>query len=368
MDRLDVVVLGGGIIGCALAEELARRGQRVAVVERGRVGAEASSAAAGILAAQMDVPRPGPFFDLCQVARRMYPSWVAHLERGLGRSVGFQADGSLFLVDTPRGEAAMARQARWQRSRGLRVERWSPAQVRRQEPVVDGRFRCGWFFPAEAQVDNVALMAALALACRAAGVSLRERTVVRRLLIRAGRVRGVETDGGPLAAPVVVNCLGSWAALGGNFPVRLPVEPARGQILVFQAPKRFVHRAVMSPHAYLVQRRDGRLLVGSTIERVGFQKALTLEGMAGILQGAQRMSRALDSCTFLGAWAGFRPHTPDQKPILGRTTVEGLYVATGHFRHGILLAPVTATCMADLILTGRAPFPPAPFSLARFRC
>ena len=367
MATFDVIVLGGGIIGCALAEELARRGRRVAVVERGYVGAEASSAAAGILASQMDVPRPGPFFDLCQAARRMYPSWVARLERGLGRSVGFQVDGSLFLVDTARGEAVMARQARWQRARGLRVERWSPAQVRRQEPVVDGRFRCGWFFPAEAQIDNVALMAALAHVCRAAGVSLREQTVVRRLRIRPGRVRGVETDAGPLTAPVVVNCLGSWAELGGAFPVRLPVEPARGQILVFQAPKRLVRRAVLSPHAYLVQRRDGRLLVGSTIERVGFEKALTLAGMAGILNGVRRMTSVVDHSPLLDAWAGFRPQTPDHQPILGETPVEGLYVATGHFRHGILLAPVTACLMTDLIVTGRSAFDLSPFAATRFQ-
>ena len=366
MARLDVIVLGGGIIGCALAEELSRRGQRVAVVEQGRVGAEASSAAAWILAAQMDVPRPGPFFELCQAARRMYPAWVARLERSAGRSVGLHADGILFLVDTLRGEAAMTRQARWQRARGLRVERWSPAEVRRREPAVDGRFRRGFFFPTEAQIDNVALMEALALACRRAGVILREQTSARRLLIRGGRVRGIDTDRGPLEAPVVVNCLGSWANMGGTLPVRLPVEPARGQILVFQAPRRLVRRAVMSPHAYMVQRRDGRLLIGSTIERVGFRKALTLEGMSCILNGVRRMTSALDGSAFIDAWAGFRPCTADQKPILGTTPIEGFYVATGHFRHGILLAPVTARVMADLILTGRSPLDLRQFSSARF--
>jgi glycine oxidase len=366
MPRYDAIVLGGGIIGCALAEELARRGQRVAVLERGRAGAEASSAAAGILAAHMDVPRPGPFFELCQAARRLYPAWVARLERRAGWSVGFHGDGILFLVDTPRGEAVMARQVRWQRLRGLRVERWSPAEIRRKEPAVDGRFRRGFFFPTEAQVDNVLLMNALALACRAAGATVRERTAVRRLLVRGGRVRGVDTDDGALHAPVVANCLGSWANLGGTFPIRLPVEPARGQILAFRAPPRLLRRAVMSAHAYLVQRRDGRLLVGSTIERVGFQKALTLEGMHHILCGARTMSTAIDRCAFLEAWAGFRPYTPDRKPILGKTRVEGLYVATGHFRHGILLAPVTATLMADLILDGRSTFNLDPFSPNRF--
>ncbi|MBI3330705.1 MAG: glycine oxidase ThiO [Candidatus Omnitrophica bacterium] len=364
--RDDVIVLGGGIIGCALAEELARRGQRVVVLERGAIGAEASAAAAGILAAQMDLPRPGPFFELCQRARALYPRWVRHLERRSGLRVGYHVDGILSLAATEREADAMGRQARWQRRMGLRVERWTSREVRRREPAIDGSFRCGFYFPTEAQVDNVRLMRALAVAARKAGVALRERTAVRHVLIRGGRVAGVATARGRMSAPVVVNCLGSWAAMGGAFPVPLPVEPARGQMLAFRGPRGLVRRAVMSERAYVVQRRDGRLLVGSTIERAGFEKALTLEGMQVILSGLRRMSGALAACPFLEAWAGFRPRTPDDLPILGGTPIEGLSVATGHFRHGILLAPITAKLLADLILRGRPSCHLAPFSLDRF--
>lgn len=362
----DVIVLGGGIIGCALAEELGRRGQRVVIVERGRIGQEASSAAAGILAAQMDVPRPGPLFDLCQAARRLYPRWVEHLERRTGLSVGYHVDGILYLALTGREDHAMHRQMRWQGREGLRLERWSPKEVRQHEPAVDGRIKRGYHFPTEAQVDNAVLMQALAAACRTASVAVMEQAAIRRVIVDQQEVRGVETGRGELAAPVVINCLGSWAALGGAFPVPLPVEPARGQLLVFQGPKRLVRRAVMSGRAYVVQRRDGRLLAGSTVERVGFDKALTLEGMHSILSGVRHMSSLLDRCTFKEAWAGLRPLSKDQLPILGMTSIRGLYVATGHFRHGILLAPVTATLMADLILRGRAPFNLSPFSPARF--
>jgi glycine oxidase len=367
MSRFDILVLGGGIIGTALAEELARHGRRVVVIERSEIGREASSAAAGILSSQFDLPSPGPLFDLCQAARRMYPRWVEHLERRSGRSVEYREDGILYLAMSGREESRMKRQARWQRKLGLKVDEWSPQEVRRHEPAIDGRIRRGFRFPTEGQVDNVRLMEALATACRRAGVELRERTSVRRLLLRARAIRGVETDHGALEAPIVINCLGSWASMGGAFPVPLPVEPARGQMLAFRGPKRFVRHVVMSERAYVVQRRDGRLLVGSTVEHVGFEKALTFEGLHAILSGLRRMSGLLSPCTFLEAWAGLRPYTKDKLPILGKTSIDGLYVATGHFRHGILLAPVTASLMADLILRGRSSLDLSPFSPARFR-
>lgn len=369
--RCDVAVLGGGIVGCAVAEALARQRQRVVVVERARVGAEASSAAAGILSAQMDMPAPGPFFELCQAARRLYPGWIANLERRSGRRVGYRAEGLLYLAMTAREERRMAARARWQAREGLSVERWSRAEIRRREPRVDGAARCGFHFPREGQVDNVRLMQALARACRRSGVILLEQTSVRRLrlrggAVRSGTIRGVETTRGLIEAPVVVNCLGSWANLGGRFPLALPIQPARGQMLAFRGPKGLFHRPVMSERAYVVQRADGRLLVGSTVEFVGFEKALTLEGIQTILSGLRRMSSALTRCTFLEAWAGFRPCTPDALPVLGETRIHGLYVATGHFRHGILLAPITARLMAELILRGRPSHDLTPFSPLRF--
>ena len=366
MNRRDVIILGGGIIGCSLAEELARRGRRVVVLDRGRPGAEASSAAAGILSAQMDVPRPGAFFELCQAARRLYPGWVRRLERASGIRTEYRTTGILYLAQTAAQRDRMAHRAAWQRRRGLRVERWTPAQVRRKEPAVDGAILQGFCFPSEGHLDNVALMQALIRACRRAGVSIQPAGRVRRVLVRRGAVAGVETDQGAVHAPVVVNCLGSWADLGGRFPVRVPVEPARGQMLALRAPRGLVGRPVISDRAYMVQRRDGRLIVGSTIERAGFEKRLTLEGIHAILCGLRRLSRPASACAFLEAWAGFRPRTPDDQPLLGSTGVDGLYVATGHFRHGILLAPVTAQVMAELVLNGRSSFNLAPFSLTRF--
>ncbi len=367
MGRFDVIVLGGGIIGCATAWELARRGQAVAVVERGAIGAEASKAAAGILSAQMDLERPGPFFELCQVSRRMYGGWVRELERASRTPVGYHVDGILYLARTKDEAERMGRRSRWQRKRGLRVERWSPREVRRREPNVDGSIAAGFFFPTEAQVDNVAIMEALAVACRKAGVTVMDGTTAIRVLTRRRRVVGVQTSRGAYQAPVVVNCLGSWAPLMGVLP-RPAVVPARGQMLAFDAPPRLLRHVVMAEAAYGVQRRDGRLIVGSTVELVGYDRRVTLEGMAKILSGFRTMVRGeiLDRCTFVECWAGLRPCSQDRLPILGATPIEGLLVAAGHFRHGILLAPVTAALMAELILGRRPSCNLAPFSLSRF--
>ena len=374
MTRYDVVVLGGGIIGAAIAEELARSDKRVCLIERGTIGCEASKAAAGILSAQMDLEHPDAFFELCQASRTLYPSWVAHLERRAHRSVDYHVDGILYLALTDTGVRQMEARQHWQTRRGFRVERWSPQEVARREPNATEKIRAGFFFPTEAQLDNVKLMDALSVACRRAGVTVWERTQVRRVLTHRGAIVGVETSRQTCRAPIVVNCLGSWAPLvsrssGLGMRSRTPlVVPARGQMLAFAAPTRLFHHVVMSEAAYGVQRRDGRLIVGSTVEFVGFEKRLTGDGMRAILSGFHRMVRekVLDRCAFQDAWVGLRPCSRDRLPILGETSVKGLYVAIGHFRHGILLAPVTAKLIAELILRGHSSFDLSPFSLSRF--
>lgn len=351
MTRPDILILGGGIIGCALAEELARRGAHVTLLEQGLIGREASLAAAGVLCSQLDVLRPGPFFDACQEARRRYPGWIQRLRHVSGQPIEFRAGGVLYLAAYASQARRMAGRARWQRRLGCRVEALSMAAIRRLEPAIDGRFHSGFLFPMEGQVDNGQVMTALAVVCRKSRVRIREHHRVRRLLIRQGAVQGVETDRGMFSARVVVNTLGSWANLDGDFPVRLPVEPARGQILCFVGSEGLFRRPVITDRAYLVQRDDGRVLLGSTVERVGFDKSLTAQGMHAILCSARRISTKLETVRFLDAWAGLRPYAA--KPLMGPTKITGLYVATGHFRHGILLAPMAAQRMADLLLTGR---------------
>ena len=387
MGSYDVVVLGGGIIGASLAEELARRQQRVCLVERGTIGCEASTAAAGILAAQMDLEAPGPFFEFCQASRRMYPAWLRRIERAAGLSTQFRVDGILYLALTAGGVRAMEHRMRWQRTLGVRIQRWSASDVRRREPAASAGVKAGFFFPSEAQLDNAVLMQALARACRKAGVAVREQTEVKGLLWRGRAVAGVRTTRGSIRAPIVVDCLGSWGGVERNGRAlrsarhslagkddtgsvgRAVVEPARGQILVFQAPPRSLRHILMSEGAYAVQRRDGRVIVGSTVERAGYDRHVTPAGLTQIMRGFTQMVRpdTYQRWALSGFWAGLRPLTLDRLPVLGLTSTDGLYAAFGHFRHGILLAPMTAQVMADAVVRGLRPPHLAPFSPRRFR-
>jgi glycine oxidase len=282
--------------------------------------------------------------------------------------LGYHEDGILYVAFTEADVRRMEQRRRWQQARGLQVERWSCKEIARREPNVDGTIQAGFFFPTEAQVENVKLMQALAIACRAVGVTIKERTTVQRVLIRRRTVVGVQTDHGRFQAPIVVNCLGSWASRGGPSLPKLPVTPAKGQMLAFEAPKRLFRHIVMSEAAYGVQRRDGRLIVGSTVEFVGFDRHVTMDGMHQILTGFRRLAtpEAYQHAVFRSAWAGLRPCTTDRLPILGPTSLRGLYVATGHFRHGILLAPITAKLLTELILQGRPSLDLSSFSISRF--
>ncbi len=362
----DILVLGGGMIGTAIAEELARRGRRVTVLEQGTIGCEASTAAAGILSAQMDIERPGPLLDLCQASRRIYPGWARRLESASKQRVGWHEDGILWVAFNQPELRRMARRAAWQRRRGLPVETWSAFQIRHREPVVSRRVAGGFFFPTEAQLDNVKLMRALAIAARKAGVTIREGIRVSRVR-QSPRGLRVETSAGVREAKTVINCLGSWAPLDGLLP-RPPIIPARGQILCFDAPKQLFRHVVMSDRAYGVQRRDGRLIVGSTVEFVGYNRHLTLAGIQTIMSGFEEMTDGdlVGDCTLRGTWAGLRPYCEDQLPMLGPTSIPGLLLAAGHFRHGILLAPITATLIADVVTTDRCPIELVPFLPSRF--
>lgn len=364
--KFDVIVLGGGIIGASVADELSRRGQKVLLVERLQIGAEASTAAAGILAAQMDLPNPGPLFDLCQASRRMYPRWIEYLRQRSGGRVGYSVDGVVRVATTGREESILEQQVRWQKKAGLRVERWSRRDVQRQEPVLEGKFRKAYYFPTEAQVDAVSLLQALRTACMRAGVTLQEQTQVQKLLVESQGIKGVMTDKGEFHANAVVNCMGAWSHLDGKFPVHLPVQPAKGQMLAFMAPKRLFKHIVVSDKAYGVQRKDGRVLVGATVEFGGYEKGVTLEGMQNLFNGIRSLTKdAMNDCHFLDCWSGLRPHLPDELPVIGGCGIEGLFMATGHYRHGILLAPITAKLIAESFLSKPA-IDLTPFSADRF--
>ena len=357
----DVVIVGGGVVGCALARELAGRGAAVIVVERAEPGAEASGAAAGLLAPQAEGLPAGPLFDLALESRWLYPKWVEELALETGIDPGYRRCGILRGIF-----AGMAEQwdpCAWQLERGLSVERLKGeeiaalARARLSEEV-----RQAIFFPEDGLVNNRRLTRALWVAAERRGVTFAVGRTARRILARGGRCAGVQTEDATIEAPQVVNAAGAWAAFDPEFPV--PVEPVRGQIVEVQSPAPDLSIVVESEDVYVVPRGDSWLL-GSTMEHAGFEKQVTAGAIGRLIAAAARLLPSLESASFLRAWSGLRPATPDGLPVLGRGILPGLFLATGHYRNGILLAPVTALALADEI-AGTSSRDLAPFSIERF--
>lgn len=364
--RNDTVIVGGGLIGCALAAELASRGQRVTVVERGEPGDEASGAAAGMLTPQAEAQEPGAFFQFALQSRALYPDWADTLLQETGIDVGYRRTGLLQCVFGEPAEATLRASSLWQREAGL------AAEDREREALsgeLGGRLspevRSAVFFPQEAAVDPRALVRAVWLSALRRGVRVLTGISVRRFRIRGGVCRGVETDAGSIEAESTVDAAGAWAAFDPDATFSIPVDPVRGQLVKLRVEGAPLETLVGSEDVYLVPRPDGTVILGSTVERVGFRKAVTAEAVSRLIAAAIRLVPSLGRAQFASAWSGLRPGTPDGLPLLGDSPVRGLVLATGHFRNGILLAPATARALADR-LTGRASPDLSAFSILRF--
>jgi glycine oxidase len=364
----DVAIIGGGIMGCAVALRLALRGVAVTVIERGIPGAEASSAAAGILGPQMEADGSGPLLDLGLRSRALYPALAAELRDATGIDIGYVKSGVLAVAIDGAGAAELTARRAWQTARGLRVESLTAEQLHALEPNLGPEVRAALRFPDDAQVNARELARAFSQAAAAAGARFLQGRYVRRVLVRGGVALGVELDGEELASGAVVVAAGSWSGLveGAGVPATV-VRPARGQLASIETrPPLFRHVLSVHGRGYLVPRRDGTVLAGSTVEMAGFRKEVTVGGLAQILGLARVLVPALNDAPVTGSWSNFRPYTEDHLPVLGLTPVRGLVLATGHFRNGILLAPVTAEAIAELVATGTSAVDLTPFSVLRF--
>ena len=358
----DVAIVGGGIMGCAVALRLAQRGLRVTVIERGIPGAEASSAAAGILGPQMEAEGPGPLLELGLRSRALYPALAAELHDVTGIDVGYAKSGVLAVALTDHEEQELVTRRTWQTARGLRVESFSAAAVRELEPALSPEVRAAIRFVDDAQVSARELARAFSQAAAAAGARFLQGRYVRRVIVAGGVATGVELDGEILPAGVVVVAAGSWSSLveGGGVPGQV-VRPARGQMVSIETrPPLFRHVVSVHGLGYLVPRRDGTVLAGSTVEMAGFRKEVTVGGLAQILGMARALVPALADAAVTATWSNFR------LPVLGHSPIHGLVLATGHYRNGILLAPITAWAIAELVASGQSSIDLAPFSVSRF--
>jgi glycine oxidase len=369
-ERFDVVIVGGGIVGCAAAYHLAARGGvRVALLERGgEVGGESTRAAAGILNPFYAASEPSPFFDFCVEAHALYHTLVPELRDLTGIDPRFLEWGVLGLLLDADDEKAAAEKIQWQRERGLSVERLTPEEALRREPAVTREIRGALYFPQDFHIDSGLLVEALAEAARRRGTDVRLGAAVTGLLREGERVTGVETETGRIAAGSVVLAAGAWCApLGRLIGREIKVEPARGQIVVMGARETFTRTVVYAKEQYVVPRPDGEVIVGSTLEFEGFDKRATAEGIRWVLDRAIEMVPGLRDLTFKSVLSGLRPYSPDTLPILGSfEDVPGLIIATGHSRKGILLGPFSGKVVADLILDGKTAVPLEPYSPQRF--
>ena len=368
----DVVVIGGGVIGLAVARSLSQRGVRdVILVERAGLGAESSHAAGGMLAVQAETDRADAFLDLTIVSRDLYPAFADQLREETGIDIELERSGTLYLAFTEEDEREIEHRYRWQRSAGLTVERLTGDEARRLEPCISSSARSALRFPLDVQVENRRLVAALAAAVAKRGVRLLTSTQVDSLCIKSGRICGVETSRGTIHAPVVIVAGGAWSSFVMATGTRLPpirIEPVRGQMLCFETNPRLARHVIYSPRGYIVPRLDGRLLAGSTTERAGFDKRVTGGGVLSIATHALEIAPAIGNLPLVDMWAGLRPRAADDLPILGACEdTEGLYYATGHYRNGILLAPITGELIAELVTTGVASPLLKAFGPGRFR-
>ena len=343
MKKWDVIIVGAGIIGLSLAIELRKRGAQVLVVERGEPGREASHAAAGMIANCGDETL-ALLQPLATASAKMYPEFVHQLQDESGINVDLRDQGTL-LLSSPESPAARNQ---------VPLKEFVPALSDCQYVAVHLK---------ERSVDPRALVSAALKAAKHRGVDISSAAPTREVLKSDDRVAGVATDKTSYSAPVVVNCAGAWA---GQFsPFHFPARPVKGQMLALAAPKLLQH-VIRAPEIYLVPRSNGRVLIGSTLEDAGYDKRTDPSTIQRMHKAALRLIPGLEHARVLEDWAGLRPGTPDDLPILGATTIPGYFVAAGHYRDGIMLAPITARLTAQVIAGEKCEWDISAFSPVRF--
>lgn len=372
MERADVVVVGAGLIGSAIAWRLAQAGRKVTLLDRGEPGAEASTAAVGGLQPEAGREASQPLLDLWLTSLAGYGDFVGELRETTGAAFEYRVCGRLNVALDDKQDEALRAAVKAQGAAGIACDYLTGDEARRLEPALTPTARSALYFPTHALVDNQRMSPVVATAAALAGVDVRPHEPILAIASSGGRIDGVQTSRAQIAADVVVNAAGSWAAglvptvtqyrksaslrdLAGDEQTRQPiVRPMKGEVIALQTPTRRFERIITVAGGSLSPRADGRVIVGGTVVEAGFDKVLTAGGVAELIAAAVTAVPALQSARFLDAWTGLRPRTPDDQPIIGEDRIAGLFWATGHFKTGILAAPATADAVRCLI-EGRQP-------------
>lgn len=363
MRNWDAIIIGAGIIGVSLAIELSKRRLRVLVVDKGEPGREASWAAGGMLA-DFPLEMAPALLELATASARMYPEFVHELQDESGLKIDLRSQGTLVLILEPELRPVLAGHSpATTRSSAL------PRALAELEPALRLSDNLASpltaLFLKERSVDPRHVTVAAIAAARHRGIDFSSGDQVLAVEVSNGKASGVRTNKTQFAAGIVVNCAGAWAGQIGSGS--LPVRPVKGQMLCVVMPeKELVRHVIRTPDVYLIPRSDGRMLIGATAEEAGFDKQTIPETIQKLRKAALDLVPKLAEARFLQAWAGLRPGTPDKLPILGATSTPGYFVAGGHFRDGILLAPITAKVMAELITGQRPQIDLSKFLPARF--
>jgi glycine oxidase len=366
MKKFDVAIAGGGLIGASIALELAGAGLGVGLFDRQEPGLEASWAGAGILSPAPESAALIALVPLAKASMAIYPEFVRMVEEASGRSVGYRPKGTLQALFSRHAREELSTVIALHHGLGLRAEPLSARDARALEPALSEDLEAGVLRPAEASVDNRALTQAVLEAARRRGVQFFSARGAEAIWREGGRCLGLNLKNEKVEAQWTVIAAGCFSANIQGVAPYAPVRPAKGQMVALRADDLKIERVLWSEKIYLVPRNDGRILAGATVEYTGFEKVLTAGGLEKILAGAIELSPDLAGSRVEETWAGLRPDSPDHLPILGPTDIDGLLIATGHFRGGILLTPITARLVREWVTEQRVTVDWDRFSPMRF--
>ncbi len=367
MKKFDVAIAGGGLIGGSIALELSRAGMRVGLFDRQQPGQEASWASAGILSPAPENPESVALVPLGKASLSLYPAFIAQVEEVSGMSTGFRAKGTLEALFSHDTKAELSTIIALHHGLGLKAEPLRAEDARELEPALSEEVKAAVLRPDECSVDNRALTIAVLDAARRSGAEISSGNGAKAIWREGGRCRGLILQNEKVEAAWTIIAAGSFSAAIEGVAAYAPVRPAKGQIVALRAEDLEIERVLWSEHIYLVPRNDGRILAGATVEYVGFDKRTTAGGIGKILSAAIELAPGLANARVEETWAGLRPDSPDHLPILGPTDLEGLLMATGHFRSGILLTPITARLIREWITEQKVSLDWDRFSPLRFQ-